>query len=63
MKNEEDILIPIKIFSNRKLSVLENLTIYVMNRFNMKYHDIALLLGKDDRTIWTVVNRARKKLQ
>ncbi len=62
LKEQEKILIPIKIFSNRKLSILESLSIYVKNKFGLSYHQIALLLGKNDRTIWTVVNRGRRKL-
>jgi len=29
--------------------------------FGMTYHEIALSLNRDDRTIWTVYNRALKK--
>jgi predicted DNA-binding protein (UPF0251 family) len=57
----EGIVVPVNIFSDDKLSILESVSIYMKDRFNMSYHEIALVLGKDDRTIWTVVNRARKK--
>ena len=54
-------LIPISIFSDRNFSVLELISEYLHDNYNLKYHEIALLLKRDDRTIWTVYQRARKK--
>jgi hypothetical protein len=53
--------VPINIFKDRKLSILERLSSYVKDNYELSYHQIALALGKNDRTIWTVVNRAKKK--
>ena len=53
--------IPVKILQNRKLSVLENIVSYLKDTFGLAYHKIALLLNRDDRTIWTVYQRAKKK--
>lgn len=53
--------IPISILQNRKLSVLENIVSYLKDTFGLAYHKIALLLNRDDRTIWTVYQRAKKK--
>ncbi len=53
--------IPIEIFSNTKLSVLENITYYLKNN-SLKLHQIAILLHRDDRTIWTTYQKALKKL-
>ncbi|MBD3164327.1 hypothetical protein GF323_03940 [Candidatus Woesearchaeota archaeon] len=53
--------IPIEVFSRRKLSFLENLCMYLREQLNLSYHKIAVLLGKNDRTIWTVCKRAEKK--
>ena len=58
---KEGILIPISLFSNRKLSILENLARFLKTNYNMTYHEIGKTLGKDDRTIWTVVHRADLK--
>jgi len=55
------IWIPLSIFTNRKLSALEVLVSYLKEEFSLTYHEIALLLKRDDRTIWTVYQRARKK--
>ena len=53
--------IPVKILQDRNLSVLENIVSYLKDTFGLAYHKIALLLNRDDRTIWTVYQRAKKK--
>ena len=53
--------IPVSILQNRKLSVLENIASYLKDTFGLTYHSIAVLLNRDDRTIWTVYQRAKKK--
>ena len=53
--------IPISILKDRKLSVLENIASYLKDTFGLTYHKIALLLNRNDRTIWTVYQRAKKK--
>ncbi len=53
--------IPIEIFKDRSLSVLESLTRYLKEKLNLRYCQIASYLNRDDRTIWTVYNRAKKK--
>jgi hypothetical protein len=55
------IQIPIEIFNSRPLSILETLTVYLKEELNLRYCQIASLLNKNDRTIWTVYNRATKK--
>ena len=53
--------IPVNIFSNTKLSALEAIVSYLKEEFSLTYHEIALLLKRDDRTVWTVYQRAEKK--
>ncbi|MBA3064008.1 hypothetical protein FP803_01065 [Candidatus Woesearchaeota archaeon] len=53
--------IPASIISNRSLSVLESIVSYLKNNFDLKYSQIALLLCRDQRTIWTVYNRRKRK--
>ena len=53
--------IPVSILKNRRLSVLENIVCYLKDSFNLNYHAIATLLNRNDRTVWTVYQRARKK--
>ena len=58
---ESKFLIPISIFKNRKLSVLEALVSYLKDKFNLRYSQIAVLLARDERNIWTVYHRSKKK--
>lgn len=53
--------IPVSILQDRNLSVLENIVSYLKDTFGLAYHKIAVLLNRDDRTIWTVYQRAIKK--
>ena len=53
--------IPVSILQNRSLSVLENIVSYFKDTFGLTYHNIAVLLNRNDRTIWTVYQRAQKK--
>ena len=62
-QKKEGIFVPVEIFAHEKLSILESISLYLKDNFDMSYHEIAISLGKDDRTIWTVINRARKKLK
>lgn len=57
----EQFSVPISIFSNRKLSILESLVSYLKKTQNLKLSQIASLLNRDQRTIWTSYSRARKK--
>ena len=51
---------PVSILKNESLSILENIVYYLVNS-RLTLHKIAILLKRDDRTIWTVYNRARNK--
>jgi len=53
--------IPSYIFKDRTLSVLEAIVKYLKEDRMLLYHDIAVLLKRDDRTIWTVYSRVKKK--
>jgi len=52
--------IPFTAFTNR-LSVLECICTYLKSQ-NHSYADIARMISKDQRTVWTVCKRAEKKL-
>lgn len=58
---ESKFFIPVSIFKNRKFSVLETIVSYLKDTFNLRYSQIAVLLTRDERNIWTVYNRAKKK--
>ncbi|MFH1501046.1 MAG: hypothetical protein ABIE22_03830 [archaeon] len=59
--SKKEVRIPVDIFKDRNLSVLEVLVEYLKEKLNLSYHKIAVLLNRDDRTIWTVYNRVGKK--
>jgi len=54
-------IIPVSIFSDKKFPALEALVLYLKDDCSLAYHKIALLLNRNDRTIWTVYQRAKKK--
>ena len=58
---KESILMPISILRNLKFMLLENIVLFLKDNLRHSYHEIAVLLKRDDRTIWTVYQRARKK--
>jgi hypothetical protein len=53
--------IPLSLFSNRSLGVLEVLVKFLKENQNLTYSDIAQLLNRNDRTIWTTYKKAQKK--
>ena len=53
--------IPVSVLQDRNISVLENVVSYMKDTFGLTYHKIAVLLNRNDRTIWTVYQRAKKK--
>lgn len=59
----ESILLPSSIFRDRSLKVLETLVEYLKDQQHLTFHEIAVLLNRNDRTIWTVYSRAKKKRQ
>jgi hypothetical protein len=54
----ESLQIPLSIFRNRKSGVLEALARYCVTEFRMTVAEVARLLARDQRTIWTVLHRA-----
>jgi len=53
--------IPIEILQNKKLSVAEHIVKHIKETYNLNYHEIAILMKRDERTIWTLYNRAIKR--
>mgnify|MGYP000223933198 CR=1 FL=1 len=53
--------IPAPIISNRSFSVLESIVSYMKDNLNLRYSQIALMLHRDQRTVWTVYNRRKRK--
>ena len=61
--SDAKILVPLTIFKDSPYSPLEALVVYLKVEHGLSYHEIAVLISRDDRTIWTVYNRARKKYE
>ncbi len=61
IKEEERLLVPLSIFSDRRLSVLESVVKHLKEE-GFRNSEIAKLLGKDQRNIYTLYSRAKKKL-
>src|SRR3989344_303376 len=57
---KSELEIPVSIFES-KLSALESVVSYLHDKLNLKFSQIAILLHRDQRTIWTAYQRARKK--
>lgn len=59
-KKKKEMKIPISIFSTRKMTTFEALVMH-MKDLGYTYHEIAVMLKRDDRTIWNTYQRAKKK--
>ena len=55
------ILIDTKIFRNTKLTTFEALVKHMKDDLKMSFHEIGELLDRDERNIWTVYSRGKKK--
>lgn len=52
--------IPIDIFKKTRLSLLESLVVFLKDHYGLSYSQVAILLMRDQRTIWTIYKRAKK---
>ena len=58
--SDKESLIPVSIFT-KKLRILETLTKYLKEELELSYHQIGILLNRDERNIWHTYNSSRKK--
>lgn len=58
----EEITLPVSIFSE-KLGMLEAASIYLKDKSKLSFNDIAKLLKRDYKTIWTSYSKAKEKLK
>ena len=49
------------IFHNNKLTIFESLVKYLKQEKSFNFHEISILLNRDERNIWTVYKNAVKK--
>jgi len=60
---QTSIQIPVSVFDTDKLSSLEIIVKYLKENRGKSYHEIAILLNRDDRTIWATYDNSLKKLK
>jgi len=60
-RTEKLLEIPIRILQDRNVAVLEAIVEYLKDEKQLRYSEIAKLLNRDQRTIWTVYSRVKKK--
>ena len=62
-KNEKKtpMMIPSAILTDGELGIMESAVKYLKEEFHLTYHQIAVLLKRDDRVIWATYNNALKK--
>ena len=53
--------VPLTIFKDRSKGTLESLSVYLKDECKLTFAKIGERLGRDQRTIWTVYTRAKKK--
>jgi hypothetical protein len=56
-----EIFIPAEVFASRKLSILESLISHLIEKKKLRMPKIASIIGKDNRMLWTIYARAKKK--
>jgi DNA-directed RNA polymerase specialized sigma24 family protein len=61
IRTDRKMSVSINIFSDRRLSILESIVKYLKEKGYRNY-EIAQLLGKDQRNIYTLYSRTKKKL-
>ena len=54
-------MLPVSIFQDRKLSVLEAVVAYLKDKHSMKLVEIASVLNRDQRNVWSIYHKAKKK--
>ena len=59
--DKNSIQIPVAILADSELSALESLVVYLKENLRFSYHEIALAIKRDDRTVWTAYNNSKKK--
>lgn len=55
------IYLDFSIFRNNEFTIFEALIKYLKEEKGLRYRKIGLILGRDERNIWTVYNRGKKK--
>ena len=60
-KTPSNIWIPSNVLRDNSISVLEDIVEFLKEKKGLTYHQIGELINRDERNVWTVYNRAKKK--
>jgi hypothetical protein len=60
-KKSSEILVPLTIFSSKKLGVLEALVKYLKEEEGLSFKEIGILIKKDNKSLWSTYQKASKK--
>jgi hypothetical protein len=55
--------LPLMIFAKEELSILESLVKYLHDHYRLRFSEIAKLIKRDTRTVWTCYHRSSDKLR
>jgi DNA-directed RNA polymerase specialized sigma24 family protein len=58
---QKEICIPLSAFSNSNLGIFESAVKFLREERSMRYHAIAEITGRDERTVWTAYQKAKEK--
>jgi hypothetical protein len=59
--DKEQIMVPVEIFRDRDVAVLESLVEYLKDTYGLSFADLGRLMNRDERTLWTVYRRVKGK--
>ncbi|MEM4230254.1 MAG: hypothetical protein QXF25_00005, partial [Candidatus Pacearchaeota archaeon] len=59
---ESELLLPISVFKS-ELTILESLILYLKEKKLMRFSEIARLLNRNQKNIWTIYSRVTKKMK
>ncbi|MBW2979782.1 hypothetical protein KY360_00010 [Candidatus Woesearchaeota archaeon] len=59
--NHTALLLPNTVFFDTNLAILEAVVEYLKEEKGLNYRQIGLILNRDERNIWTIYSRVRKK--
>jgi len=52
--------IPVSVFQKKGYTILESIVVFLKDEHDLRFSDIAKLINRDQRTIWTVYNRKKR---
>ena len=61
LKLNHELNIKTRIFHNRSLTIFESLVKYLKEEKSLNFHEISILLNRDERNIWTIYKNSSKK--